>query len=62
MARGIQLDSREINESFAPKDARVRERVWFCALQMETTSSAMLYRSVSPLPLALPAARVVIRR
>ena len=49
MARGIQLNSREINETFADKDTRVRERVWFCALQMETSSSAMLFRLVSPL-------------
>lgn len=37
MARGIQLNNQQVNETFSPQDQRVRERVWLLALQMEST-------------------------
>lgn len=47
MARGIQLNNQQVNETFSPQDQRVRERAWLLALQMESTvSSAKTFRDL----------------
>ena len=47
MARGLQLHVQSVNKTFGPLERAVRSRAWAACLQMEATSSAMLYRQTS---------------
>lgn len=47
MARGLQLHVQSVNETFGPLERAVRSRAWAACLQMEATSSAMLYRQTT---------------
>jgi hypothetical protein len=47
MAKGLQLHIQSVNKTFGPLERAVRSRAWAACLQMEATSSAMLYRQTS---------------
>ncbi|KAL7408844.1 fungal-specific transcription factor domain-containing protein [Mrakia frigida] len=47
MSRGLQLHIQKVNKTFGPLERNVRQRAWAACLQMEATSSAMLYRQTT---------------
>ncbi|CED85099.1 Zn(2)-C6 fungal-type DNA-binding domain [Phaffia rhodozyma] len=47
MARGLQLNDPAVNKTFDTMERCIRQRVWAGCIQMEATSSVMLYRPTS---------------
>ncbi|CED85222.1 Zn(2)-C6 fungal-type DNA-binding domain [Phaffia rhodozyma] len=47
MSRNIQLDKSDVNSKINIRDRCIRQRLWAACMQMEATTSAMLYRQTT---------------